>query len=64
MNRSFRGDITAVANGRGSGWGGVVVEARAAGSSPSPDLAWDLVSETHLVPQFPHDASWLRTGED
>lgn len=53
-----------MANGWGSGLSGVVVEARAASSNPFLTLSRDLVVETHLVPQYPHDAAWLHTRED
>lgn len=47
-----------------AGLSGVAVEAGAASCNPFLDLSRDLVAETHLGAQFPHDASWLHTGED
>lgn len=32
---------------------------KACGLQSPPGTTWDIVSETHLVPQFPHNASWL-----
>lgn len=56
--------IAVSANGWGSGLSRVVVEAGTVSCNPLLDLAQDLMAEMHLVPQFPHDVSWLHTANE